>query len=1083
MLPSLAPTLSSSTVREPNSRIWRWIGECWPVSAERRGIGAASRLMMSYALLEALAAEADKASLGARVLLVAPTRGEGREILRSLARHRSEWVGLEVTTVKPLALGLMGAELVEQGLALLDEFGEQALIDELLDEVLGMTPNSGHLKVLAEGAGFRTAVREAISAVRMAGVEARRLDSARFGDSAKCQFLATVLRRFERRLATGRVLDTAQVLVRAEEAVCGGAPLGADVILLVPGLCTRGVEGRLVAALEERGARRLPNEPVHGLPTPEGVLWQEADSPPGPLGALYDSACQPVAEPTRVTLFRAAGITEELREVLRRVVARGLCWDDVEVVTTDASIYGSALHALATRLNVPVTFAVGLPVQRTRVGRGVSAWLRWIQEDFPEHVLRRLLESGDLLAPPAFRDIDAPALARRLRRLRIGWGRDRYLAVIEATRTRIAASTPRVSEQESGGEARTYQARALRELDALRALIGPIECSVPPIPSRIDASPVAVAPGELARALTVFLDHLVVGSPLDETAAERIRHILERVATTLVRPTDFTLAVATLTEHLNIRVPAPHAEGRPPWGSAGGHLHLADVEHGGWTGRPVTFVVGLDSARCPGPVTQHPILSDGERDRLPPRGLPTSAELLDERRFRMTALLARLRGEVTLSYPAWEPLEGRTLSPSSLMLRAYRKVEARPDAGFEDMERALGDPISRIPCGSRRLDREDVWLGALCRSGKLMDGEAAVRACFPWLAAGLDAHAKRTGETAGNHHGVVTPRLGLDPRADDAVVLSSSRLETLGSCPLRYYYAYVLGVRPADDPSFDPERWLDPLHKGSLLHAVYDRVLREAKRERIELANERFLGHALIVLEEETEKMRLEIPPPSRVAYEREVDGLREEIMSFVGMVREDLPNWEATELRFGFDDTACPAVELTLPSGNVIRLRGAIDRVDVLPSGGLRVVDYKTGSPSRFSTTTVWNHGRRLQHLLYAEAAERLLRRPVDRMEYHFPTRKGKNERSCFSREELRDGLTLLDHMLNVVAAGHFVPTDDAADCRFCDFRDACRVQDGTHGKTESPFADWARQRQSDPAYAELQLVRQFPTRSGNGL
>ena len=71
--------------------------------------------------------------MGARILLVAPTRGEGREILRALARHSGKWLGFEVTTVRPLALELVGGELGEQGLTLLDEFAEQGMIDELLD--------------------------------------------------------------------------------------------------------------------------------------------------------------------------------------------------------------------------------------------------------------------------------------------------------------------------------------------------------------------------------------------------------------------------------------------------------------------------------------------------------------------------------------------------------------------------------------------------------------------------------------------------------------------------------------------------------------------------------------------------------------------------------------------------------------------------------------------------------------------------------------------------------------------------------------------------------------------------------------
>jgi ATP-dependent helicase/nuclease subunit B len=202
-------------------------------------------------------------------------------------------------------------------------------------------------------------------------------------------------------------------------------------------------------------------------------------------------------------------------------------------------------------------------------------------------------------------------------------------------------------------------------------------------------------------------------------------------------------------------------------------------------------------------------------------------------------------------------------------------------------------------------------------------------------------------------------------------------------------------------------------------------------------------------------------------------------VRSFVGMVERDLPDWEATELRFGFDDAAVPPVEIPLPSGRSIKVRGAIDRVDALPSGGLRVVDYKTGSPTPYSTATVWNEGRRLQHLIYTEVAERVLGRPVDRMEYHFPTRKGQNSRSHFTRAELREGLALIDRMLDVVAAGHFVPTPSEGDCRWCDFKHVCRVSVGEYGKIESSLAAWAGRHLHADAFAEVQLVRLFRDRS----
>ena len=566
--------------------------------------------------------------------------------------------------MRPLALELVGPELGEAGLGLLDEFAEQALIDELLDETLGATAETGHLLELAEGVGFRAAVREAIGALRLAGLDARRLAPVGFADPRKRDLLVALLSRFEERLAREHGVDTADVLRRAAEQVRRGAALPADLVLLVPGLGTRGLTGRFLAALEARGARRLPTDPVSGQDAPQGMLWETAATPsPGPTAEL----------------FRATGITEELREVLRRALALGLTWDQVEIVTPDPGVYGPALHALAQRLAIPVTFAVGLPVERTRAGRVVAAYLRWLQDGFPDRVLRRLLEAGDLTAPHPYRDVDGPRLARALRRLRVGWGRERYLPAVETAIARRREEGPRPRTDEDLEEATARHARSVRELEALHALLATILESAPPSPGRRDPHSMRVAPATIATGLARFLRMVPSGGAVDETALERLGRILDRLEATLRRETYFLAAVTVLSEHLAIRIPAPRAEGRAPWGSAGGHLHLSDVEHGGWTGRPAVFVVGLDSGRFPGQGTQDPVLLDRERAELAPRDLPGSAARLEERRFRMGALLARLRGRVTLSYAAWEPSEGRVLAPSPLLLDVCRSRSRHSD--------------------------------------------------------------------------------------------------------------------------------------------------------------------------------------------------------------------------------------------------------------------------------------------------------------------------------------------------------------------------------------------------------------------
>jgi hypothetical protein len=1029
------------------------------------------RTQDTSSLLRSLAEAADGPPT--RTLLVASTRGEGRELLRALARARGRWAGLVVTTPRPLALEIVGAQLSGERLDLLDAFDEQALLDELLDEALeaGIAPR---LRELAEGVGFRKAARDVVTALRLAGVSSKRLTEAPFTDPARRELIARLLTRYQQRLRKDGLADTALLLERATTALRDGIALPADRILLLPGLGVRGVAGRFLGALEARGARRLATDPVRGIPIPSGFLWQEAGtlSPLGDLEAAERAAVSPpppsrdgtldlfdvpAASRPDLRLFHAAGVTEELREVLRRVIAAGLRWDDAEIVTPDPGVYGPALHGLSIRLGIPVTFAVGLPVERTRPGRAVAAYLRWLEEGFPDALLRRLLETGDLAPPRGFRETDGTALARRLRGLRIGWGRERYLPAVQAALARLEESPLPAREEETEEERARRQERTRRETTALGALLESILSAAPKLSGRMVQQDARVSPSELAKGLRAFLGHVPSGGSVDDTALERLQALLVRIERTLTRSTSFRAAVSVVSGYLAIRVPAPRAEGQAPWSSAGGHLHLADVEHGGMTGRRATFVVGLDAGRFPGTGLQDPFLLDSERRALAPGDLPTSRERIEERRFRMAALLARLRGRVTLSYPAWEAAEGRVLSPSPLMLQAFRLLENDPRAGYDELLERLGVPVSLIPIGTARLDRQDVWLGALSSKGRLLEGEATVQEAYPGLAAGVRAKAAREEEAATAHHGLVAPHPNLDPRVTGEI-LSASRLEVLGRCPLRYFYRHVLRVKSPDDPFFDPGSWLDALRRGGLLHRVYERTLREARAQELDYADAAFEDLATRALGIEAAVARSDLPPPSEAVFAREMQDLREDVHSFVGMIRETRPDWIELEMKFGLEDGGRPVVTLHLPGGGTIQLRGAIDRVDRERSG-LLVVDYKTGSVYDYQPATGMHHGgRRLQNSLYLQAAEALLGERVEAMAFHFPTRRGENQTHSFARSQLEQSPAVVEAILAVAASGRFLPTDNPQDCRYCEFAAVCRVTEDPWGLT-SPPASWAKE------------------------
>lgn len=1041
------------------------------------------------ALLAALGRESRDHPLD-RKILVCARHGEGRELLRALAVRGAPWLGFEYTTAGGLAYRLIAADLADAGLALADEFDQHAMLDEALDEALEADDVPPALGQLANGVGFREAVRNAIVALRLAGLGPDGLRASGIRDGMKRAVLARVLAGYEARLRDRSRVDAAAVFHRAVRALERGAvTLPEARIHLLPGLHVRGARGRFLRLLRQRGASVLDADPVRGLDRSDTILWSEPPEPASPLSFLNDPVR--AGEPARLELFAAASPEDELREVLRRVVGRGLRWDEVEIIATDPAVYGSALHSLSRRMGIPVTYAVGLPVDRTRHGRALAAYLRWVEEDFPADVIRSLLESGDLRAPErqGKRRMSGSRLARRLRRLRIGWGRDRYLPRIDGA----------LGALEGREDDRAKWTR--RELRALRATLAPILEAAPGGPRLAGAvaadatdpgagdeggsdAPGVVAPADLARGVLAFLERIAPVRRVDGqgggsvvNAVELIARTalitrLERIEATMRRRTTFSAAAAVLRDKLEVRVPAetPGDPGRSvPWSSAGGHLHLADLDHGGLSGRPATFVVGLDTDRFPGAGLQDPLLLDADRsalneavgDRVAP--LPTSIDRLEERRFALAALLARLRGRITLSYAAWGAVDGRTIAPAAVLLQAHRLATGNARAGFESLYAALGRtacPVPRGAGGGRPVDTRDVWLDTLAAGDTLREGVDLVRARFTDLDRGLRARAARRAAELGPHLGRIEPRPELlDPRRNPEIVLSSSRLEVLGRCPLQYLYRYVLRIRPPDDPARDPDVWLDALDRGRLLHDVFERALRSARAEGVTPDDPAFAGLAQEVLRREAASLRREVPAPAETVFRRELEGLAADVDTFVAMVRRDAAEWEELELAFG-PDTEHPETAVDVGGGPIL-VRGRIDRVDAVAGDQLDLIDYKTGRTGYHGRSTgIYHGGRRLQHALYALAAESILGRRVRRFDYRFPTVKGENERRSFQRAELERGVDVIERLLDLVAEGTFVPTDDAADCRICDYRAICRARRGyRRGDVETVPVDWVKQ------------------------
>ncbi len=1029
--------------------------------------------MPGSTLLQSLAQATERHALE-RKMLVCSSKAQGHELLRALTLSGTHWLGWEVSTPWLLALELVHDDVTARRQTVADEFRIMRLVDEAIEAVV--TAGHDDLRAALYGVSFRTAVHRAVALLRNAagarnykgagegdGEESTGAGAARMGAGAGRFLRATlaVLADYERRLAAEQLLDRAAVLRLALQRLHAGARPFGDARVWLMATTRFGLRGELLDALLRTGAAELlHSERIHGLDLPDGLLRSTARESVKPLAHLHAPESSPSPSPSPLQLFAAATPVDELREVLRRVVEQKTPWDQVEIIATDARTYGNALYALARRLNIPLTMANGIDLARTRTGRAVRAYLAWLRESFPAEALRVMLETGDV-APQDAPGVPGSRLGYRLRRLRIGWGKQRYYVILErALRAALAPAT--ADDVRDAHEVERARERERTELRALRDMVIPILDAAPAGPARLRAAESGHAPADIARGLLVFLDHVATGDENDTVVRGLVRERLQRAAHELTRTTAWETALAIIERCAETRAGVDE-DGSPAWTSLPGRLHFSDLRSGGLCQRAHTFIVGLDASRVSAMAGADPILTDAARRDL--LGLPTSRERAVLRRYELAELLAGLPGAVTLSFSAWDATEGRAVPPATEMLQALRLLRGHAAVTYSDLHNALGTLASAVPQGAGRLDAGDVWLSALTSAaGVLHSATHLVESVYPHLQRGQQARRAREERQFTAYHGKLRRAASMNR------IFSATQLEALGTCPRRYLYRYVLRVEPPELIEFDPERWLDPLERGSLLHRTYEHTLRRARERGVDYGAREFWEIAATALRESITLTRDRLPPPGEEVFKREERELAEDLRRFVRLMRRDRPAWIELELRFGEGDRPFMVETVLGP----LRLRGAIDRIDQMEDGRLLVIDYKTGRKYGYWPSRPFQGGRRIQHVVYSLAASRLLEREVAKMEYHFPTLRGENQTAEYWPRQLGSAEEALARLQRIAGGDVFATTDDARDCRYCDFAAVCRAIPGEFGSAESPRAVWMRDHGMELKEAEaLRILR----------
>jgi len=996
-------------------------------------------------------------------IFVVPSFIVGRQIGQALAREAGSWVNLRFLTPASLAHRMVAAEMARAGTVELPATELVIEVDSLFRELV-TEDRLEYFGRLVPKPGVARALYVAIQALRLAGLESGGLEASPFCSSRKRRDIARLLGSYEEFLEAQNSVDLPGLyrlaIAKAANIVRRAGAAEEEAVWL---LC---LEDQSPSRLEREfpeaagGARLVlvPRDRVFGLEPPR-LRWGDAPegaAPPAPPGSdverlpwLFDPREAPApAGDGSVGMFRAVGPANECREVVRRLAASKTPYNAVEVIHPPGAAHAAIFHILAARTGLPVTFADGIRLAFTSPGRVFFGLLDWIENSFAVSDLCRLVEAGDLVFPGAPGGEAPPPLTigRYLRTSGIGWGRERYLDRLRALEVDLKSRLDRPLDGDEGDEERGRSEslrRSLLEIRWLERAVGDLLSLIPESEpsSAVNFAGLCAGLSEAVRALARIRPGGAAGAGLDEAAADALRaDLLQAGGGRPDRRGGIFLGEAL--ERLRTLGSSIMTGSSSP---APGHIHVSSIPWGGFSGRPVTFVVGLDEAAFPGRGLQDPVLLDAERERLSP-SLPTSADALRAGLYSAAVLLASLRGRVTFSYSSYDVIEERASFPSSLLLQVHRLVRGNAALDYSSLEESLPEAAGFVPdAPEKAIDETDWWLGRLCRGVPFLDGSAAVAGAFPQLRDGVRALEARSGETLTAYEGLVTLDRGrLDPTVNHDLSMSATKLEFLAKCPYGYFLKHVLRVEPPDELERDPARWLDPPERGSLIHEILCDFMRRvtARGDRVDPAR-----HGGLMDDTATRLIlakKAEIPSPSEGIFEKERRDIAAALAIFLDIEGRRPRTIEPLEFERRFCSVEMP---LTAAGGQprFFMLRGIIDRVDRTGRGTYRIVDYKTGSYAPFEKLVAFGRGRIIQHALYAVAAETFLeaeepsRRPrVTESGYYFPTRRGEGREIMIGEFDRGKFGELLVDLLDLVAKGYFIAGPDA-DCDFCDFAAVC--------------------------------------------
>jgi ATP-dependent helicase/nuclease subunit B len=478
----------------------------------------------------------------------------------------------------------------------------------------------------------------------------------------------------------------------------------------------------------------------------------------------------------------------------------------------------------------------------------------------------------------------------------------------------------------------------------------------------------------------------------------------------------------------------------------------------------VVFVLGLAEGAFPERHRPDGLLDDRARDAAG-GALPTARARLAEQRRDYLWALAAARRERVLSFARADERGRRERLPSRWLLETASHLAGRTLYADDLLSLPPAPWLHRIPsfaalpsdpppdeCAASTQELHLASLWSWTGAGGLLHEHPLVRR-EPALVRGIDARRARRARGLSRWDGLV------GPPAQEARVLervqSATGLQWWATCPRRFFFERLLDV--AETPTPEDELQLPPLEAGTLVHAALERFLaetppRSSPGQPWSPAEREHLATILDDVFADAERRGITGRP---LLWRIQRRRLQRDVLGFLDRDEQararDGVVPVAGELGFGLADGESPPVEVVTPAGRKLLFRGKVDRVDAAPDGSrLVVLDYKTGSPQRYTTLAddPVQGGRSLQLPLYALAARARFGDVPTEAAYWFVSDRADYRRFPVALDERTNTrfLAVLDAVADGIDAGVFPANPGKEDgrrrhahCTICPYDAVC--------------------------------------------